>query len=147
MAIFSYNDGGRSDAGYKGDTGDCVTRAIAIASGVPYSEVREELMTRTKSFRETSRTKRAKRLKGNSVFHGALKDVYEPYLEELGFQWTPTCKFGSPDRVHLRKEELPDGVIICKVSRHLCTVIDGIIQDVYDPSRKGDRMVYGYYSR
>jgi len=147
MANFSYNDGGRSDAGYKGDTGDCVTRAIAIASGVPYPEVREELMTRTKSFRETSRTKRAKRLTGNSVFNGALKDVYEPYLEELGFQWTPTCKFGSQDRVHLRKGELPDGVIICKVSRHLCTVIDGVIQDVYDPSRKGDRMVYGYYSR
>ena len=28
-----YNDGGRKAAGYKGDAGDCVARAIAIASG------------------------------------------------------------------------------------------------------------------
>ena len=28
-----YNDGGRKACGYKGDAGDCVARAIAIASG------------------------------------------------------------------------------------------------------------------
>ena len=33
------NDGGRSAAGFKGKTGDCVCRAIAIASGLPYEEV------------------------------------------------------------------------------------------------------------
>lgn len=30
---FVYDDGGRSAAGFKGKTGDCVTRAIAIATG------------------------------------------------------------------------------------------------------------------
>ena len=30
----AYNDGGREAAGYKGDAGDCVARAIAIAFGV-----------------------------------------------------------------------------------------------------------------
>ena len=29
---FNFNDGGRADAGYKGRTGDCVTRAVAIAA-------------------------------------------------------------------------------------------------------------------
>ena len=33
---FQYNDGGRKEAGYKGDTGDCVVRSIAIASNQPY---------------------------------------------------------------------------------------------------------------
>jgi hypothetical protein len=28
-----YNDGGREATGYEGDAGDCVARAIAIASG------------------------------------------------------------------------------------------------------------------
>jgi hypothetical protein len=30
---FVYDDGGRSAAGFKGKTGDCVTRAIAIGTG------------------------------------------------------------------------------------------------------------------
>ena len=34
-----YSDGGRAAAGYKGDAGDCVTRAIAIATEIPYQEV------------------------------------------------------------------------------------------------------------
>lgn len=36
---FKFNDGGREAAGYKGKASDCVTRAIAIATGKPYQEV------------------------------------------------------------------------------------------------------------
>ena len=36
---YIHDDGGRVAAGYKGKTGDCVTRAIAIATGKPYQEV------------------------------------------------------------------------------------------------------------
>ena len=36
---FQYNDGGRSAAGYKGKTGDCTCRAIAIATKLPYAHV------------------------------------------------------------------------------------------------------------
>jgi hypothetical protein len=38
-----FNDGGRSAAGYKGSTGDCVVRAIAIATCKPYTEVYDAL--------------------------------------------------------------------------------------------------------
>jgi hypothetical protein len=38
---FQYNDGGRKDAGYKGFTGDCGTRAIAIVTGLSYQTVYE----------------------------------------------------------------------------------------------------------
>ena len=38
MMKTTYNDGGREDAGYKGKTGDCGTRAIAIATGLDYQE-------------------------------------------------------------------------------------------------------------
>ena len=34
-----YNDGGRKLAGYKGETGDCVVRSIAIISNLPYQEL------------------------------------------------------------------------------------------------------------
>ena len=40
---FIYDDGGRAAAGFKGKTGDCVTRAIAIATGRPYREVYDRL--------------------------------------------------------------------------------------------------------
>jgi hypothetical protein len=36
---FVFHDGGRAAAGYKGMTGDCVTRSIAIATGKTYQEV------------------------------------------------------------------------------------------------------------
>jgi len=35
--------------------------------------------------------------------------------------------------------------LIVKVSKHLTTVIDGVLHDTHDPSRRGSRCVYGYY--
>ena len=39
MNVWQLNDGGREQAGYKGLTGDCVARSIAIASGRDYQTV------------------------------------------------------------------------------------------------------------
>ena len=57
------NDGGRSAAGYKGKTGDCVVRSIAIVSGLPYQKIYDDLYKANEEFRITSRTKLAKSLK------------------------------------------------------------------------------------
>ena len=40
---FQYNDGGRKETGYKGDTRDCVCRSISIVTGKPYKEIYETL--------------------------------------------------------------------------------------------------------
>ena len=40
---YTQTDGGRLDAGFKGKGGDCVTRAITIATGLSYREVRKSL--------------------------------------------------------------------------------------------------------
>jgi hypothetical protein len=37
MSTWVYDDGGRADAGYRGLADDCVTRAIAIATGTEYA--------------------------------------------------------------------------------------------------------------
>ena len=34
-----YDDGGRKAAGFRGKAGDCVTRSIAIATRLPYSDI------------------------------------------------------------------------------------------------------------
>jgi len=54
---------------------------------------------------------------------------------------------GQGCRVHLRADELPAGRLIVVVSSHLVAVIDGVIHDTYDPSRNGNRCVYGYFKR
>ena len=52
---FNFNDGGRADAGYKGRTGDCVTRAVAIAAELPYKQVYERLAEGNATQRITKR--------------------------------------------------------------------------------------------
>lgn len=131
MTEFVYDDGGRAGAGYKGDTRDCVTRAIAIATGRPYQDVYDALYAAA----------------GSSPRNGVPRKAYDPYLAEAGWTWTPTMRIGSGCTTHLRADELPPGRIIARLSRHLCAVIDGVVHDTFDPSRDGTRCVYGYWSK
>lgn len=146
---FVHNDGGRVAAGFKGKAGDCVPRAIAIATGLSYQRVYDDLTERNAAFVQ-GRSRVAKRLKarGNtSPRDGVFKDVYRPYLESLGWEFVPTMGFGTGCQVHLRPEELPKGRIIVRLSRHLAAVVDGALHDTYDCTRAGSRCVYGYYRR
>ena len=45
------------------------------------------------------------------------------------------------------RHELPTGRLIVAVSKHLTTMIDGVINDTHNPSRDGKRCVYGYYQK
>lgn len=138
---FNYNDGGRAKY-FKGKTGDCVTRAIAIATGKDYLDVynainqlaKEEKITKRKNKKSNART-------------GVYKDTYKKYLESLGWKWYPCMQIGTGCTTHLCENELPRGVIICKLSRHLVCVKDGVINDTYDCSRGETRCVYGYFKK
>lgn len=139
-------DGGKSKAGYKVKSGDCVVRAIAIASELPYQQVYEALEGYNR-IASLGRSRVAKKLqkRGSSPRNGNFKESYEMYLQSLGFAWVPTMFVGQGCKVHLRSEELPGGRIIASVSKHLVAVIDGVIHDNHDCSRNGTRCVYGYY--
>ena len=149
---FTYNDGGRKSAGYKGDAGDCVVRAIAIATEFPYRQVYKDLQG---EIAEAIVYGRKSKLRSSLVHEAAMgrvsprngvhKKLFHAYLIGLGWQWIPTMSIGSGCTVHLRAEELPAGRIVASVSKHLVAVIDGAINDTYDPSRDGTRCVYGYY--
>ncbi len=144
-----YHDGGRENAGYKGEAGDCVTRSISIATGQSYKKVYEDLHKASKEYSERWNCKVARGIKkrGASPRNGVYREIYEDYLYELGWEWIPTMKIGSGCTVHLRKEELPKGILITRLSRHLSAVIDGVIYDTYDTSREGTRCVYGYFKK
>lgn len=127
-----YDDGGRAAAGFKGSCGDCVTRAIAIAGGLPYREVYDMIA-------QGNGTQR--RGKGKTKGHSARSGVYtgrkwfKDLMARLGWTWVPTMGIGTGCKVHLHDGELPMGRLIVSVSKHYTTVIDGVIRDTFDPQR------------
>lgn len=134
------DDGGRKAAGYSGTTGDCVTRAIAIATGLPYQTVYDAL-NGLAQFERRGRRKRGI----SSARTGVYRQTTKRYLQSLGWRWTPTMGIGTGCKVHLKADELPKGRLLVSLSRHLCAVIDGVVHDTHDPSRGGTRCVYGYW--
>ena len=135
---FKYNDGGRAAASYRGRAGDCVVRAIAIATEKSYQEVYDAI----NALAPAERTRRSRRSCARS---GVGRTTYECYLRQLCWEWVPTMQVGSGCQVHLRTEELPKGRLVVRLSRHLTAVIDGVIHDIYNPDRRGSRCAYGYF--
>ena len=127
-----YHDGGRKEAGYKGDVGDCVIRSICIAMNRPYSFVYDHF----KLMMETQQSPR----------NGVSRKLYKPYIESAGWVWKSLIVFGQKGRrKRLVSEDLPMGTLIVSVADHLCTVKDGKLYDTFDSSEKGKTIVYGYF--
>ena len=125
---FVYDDGGRETAGFKGKAGDCVTRAVSIASGEPYADIYRLL---------ADGAGRERKSRGRSARNGihVSRSWFKRAMAALGFQWTPTMQIGSGCKVHLADGELPNGRLVVAVSKHYTAVIDGIIYDTHDPQR------------
>lgn len=133
-------DGGRSMY-FKADrVGDCVTRAVAIATGRDYKEVYNEIA----------------RLVGYTPRNGVRKSDTKKVMKHFGGVWVACMGIGTGCRIHLSDNMDGKGYkgvhglpmrskIICNLSSHVCAVIDGVIHDTYDPSRGGRRCVYGYW--
>lgn len=137
---FQFNDGGREAAGYKGTTGDCCTRAIAIATEKSYQEVYDGIN------QMAEREHLGKRKKGiSNARTGVYTATFRRYMESLGWRWVTCMTIGSGCKVHLKASELPSGRLVVRVSRHYTAVIDGVINDTHDCSRNGTRCVYGYF--
>ena len=138
---FQYNDGGRSNY-FNGTTGDCVCRAISIATEMDYKEVYDMINQYAKKER-TGRRKKGKSNARTGVYTSTAKKI----LADLGWTWHPTMGIGTGCQVHVREDELPKGRLILNLSRHFSCMIDGVLNDTYDCSRNGTRCVYGYWSK
>ena len=123
-----YNDGGRADAGFRGKTGDCAVRAMSIALELPYADVYRELAQANK---DAGRKK--------SVRRGVMKKVYSKVLSKYGWEWHSAPKF---DGRKARYNDLPNGRLIARMSKHFAAVIDGELHDSWDSRHK---IVYGYW--
>ena len=141
---FQFDDGGRTLAGYRGFAGDCVVRAVAIATQQPYQVVYDALSEGCRTQRQTRRSRR--KASARDGVH-VQRQWFKQYMERLGWRWTPTMGIGTGCRVHLRADELPSGRLIVNVSKHMLAVIDGVIHDTYEDQRGGTRCVYGFWSQ
>lgn len=130
---YIYDDGGRS-LYFKGKTGDCVCRSVAIASGRDYKEVYDLIFSTMKeSPRNGVNTRTAK---------------FKRLMESLGFRWVATSGIGSHQAVHFIKGELPDGRMVCSVNGHWVAVVDNQVRDIFDCRLNTfgeNRRIYGYW--
>ena len=153
---FVRDDGGRGRSGivrgHKYGTGDCVARAIAIATENPYREVHDAMIVANVRYVAAGKSewaRRAKRRGGISAFHpdhGVSHEAYRPYLEGLGWRYTSTKELPRGEGIHLRADELPGGRLIVSLPYHVVAVIDGVIHDTSDCSGAGRRRIRGYWS-
>ena len=125
---FVYSDGGRAAAGYKGTAGDCGARAMAIALGIDYKKVYQQL---AQANADHGRAKSAR--------NGINKDIYSEVLKTHGWVWHQAPRFAGRKA---RCSDMPPGVVIAKQAKHFVAVIDGVPHDIWDCTHK---MVYGYW--
>jgi len=153
---FKYNDGGRSKY-FKGEAGDCVTRAIAIATGEDYINVYNDLFNLTKDYAKSKKTKVAKqinsRANGSSPRNGIYKDIYQKYLLDRGWKYISLLKFGSKERTKLDQLTHLDNIIV-SIPRHIMSMKKGVVNDIGDTRysywenrevKKAVRTVNGYF--
>ena len=119
MIGFEYDDGGRIAAGYKGHTGDCVIRAIAIATGQEYKPL-------YKRFAALNKVRYGKATGRDGV---SSKD-YVPVLEELGFARVQNRR-GKP-LLTFTEAYKQYGNCIVSTTKHIAAIIDGNLRDTYD---------------
>ncbi len=130
------NDGGRSAAGFRGLTGDCVTRSIAIATDQPYIIVYEKINELSKRF--------AKRFKKSAARTGVEKKVYSRYLRSQGWERVSLTKQRGVPRARVGECELPNGALILDMYHHVSCMVDGVIHDTFDVS---GQVVFGYWRK
>jgi hypothetical protein len=148
---FVFNDGGRQAAGFRGNAGDCVVRAIAIAAELPYRQVYDQLQRALRHQIEVVERKQTLQygIKGHykpnaTPLTGLTANVYRPYLRWLGWQYV--AKPVGPNG-RLRRGEVPMGRLIVELSGHLVAVIDGVIHDTYYSASRGQRPIGGYFHK
>ena len=125
MLGYSHNDGGRLSAGYRGKTGDCVTRATAIVAGLPYDDVYKLMAEANSNSKAAVKRGKAKR----SARDGVYKDAYEVIFAKLGLEKVKLPKGVRPTYAEAHEQY---GNCIVTTARHMAALVSGSLQDTFD---------------
>ena len=118
MIGYKYDDGGRSLAGLKGDTRDCVARALAIFTGDPYLYIYRELASAN-----------ARAGHKRSARNGVPKAVYARVFERHGLRKVP---LGRGERPTFSEAYRRYGDCIVSTTKHLAAIKGGELRDTFD---------------
>ena len=134
MIDYRYDDGGRAAAGYRGKTGDCVVRAIAICTGEDYRAVYLTMAEHMKrngyaasgnayATRESNR--KAPRSKGQI----AARRVQNRVLEVYGFRKVRLPAGARPTFTEAHRRY---GDCIVGTTKHVAVVVNDALRDTFD---------------
>ena len=115
---FVKDDGGRAAAGFKGSAADCVTRAIAIASGRDYREVYRTVARMNKEY---GNTRSARNGTPNTVFYRALL--------HFGFVKVKRGRGPWPTYTEVARKH---PVAIVTTRKHAAAIVNGNLRDTFD---------------
>jgi hypothetical protein len=128
---FHWNDGGRAAAGFAGFCGDCVTRSIAIGTGLSYRAVYDEL---GEAANKTPR-------------NGLPIEIAASYLGKAGWG------FESFAETVFAPENFPRGTFVIHMvhteprrSGHLTCVIDNVVHDTWNPAEDDSFRMKGVWT-
>ena len=140
LSGYVHDDGGRTGAGFEGDTGDCAVRALAILTGTPFVDVYERMAA-------------CMRLAG----YGASGNAYrqrprrglKPAISARDLQHLVKTSYGLR-RVKLDRGPKPTyseawalhGDCLVGTARHVAAIVDGNLRDTFD-GRFYDGTPYG----
>ena len=110
------------------DHGDCVTRAISLATGLSYQEVWAELYLLMQRFNHPG-----------TPNGGVHTRIYSKYMQTKGWQYQSV-----PAKTHFHADNLPN-VCIASQASHLVFVAQGSIWDTYDSRGKRRKKLEGFY--
>ena len=134
MIDYHYDDGGREAAGYRGRTGDCVVRAIAVCARQDYRAVYLTMAEHMKrngyaasgnAYAIRERTRRAPRRKGQIT----VRRVQDHVLELYGFR---KVRLPAGARPTFTEAHQRYGDFIVGTTKHVAAVVDGALRDTFD---------------
>lgn len=141
---YAYDDGGRSEAGYSGDTGDCVVRAIAILTRTPYTDVYGRMAACMKqagysasgnAYRQRPRPGLKPSIRARDLQH-LVKSSYG--LRPIKLDRGPRPTYSQAWALH--------GDCLVGTAKHISAIVAGQLRDTFD-GRFYDGRPYGGTAR
>ena len=129
MLTWTVNDGGRAQAGYPA-MGDCLTRAIAVITAIPYAEVAETVrcVISEHGMGDTHDLDNVRQMPKDIKLPPGCDKVSDFILECFGFK-RHTYLRGMPT---LAKAYAKHGDCIAELYKHVVAIQDGAIHDTWD---------------
>ena len=131
MIGYCFDDGGRQEAGYKGKTGDCVPRAIAIVTGLPYKQVYKTMADAMKEhgYAASGNAYQQRGAKGHKKGQRNAKDIQVDVIQKLGLR---KVKFEKGVRPTYSEAHAQYGDCLVFTTRHAVALVGGKLRDTWD---------------